>query len=335
MSTGLIILTASPLNALGDFSIPEGWLLCDGRTYDKNEYLNLYRHLLKNGPNSSFDSNSNPLLYGGDSNTFKVPDLTDKFLRGYRGGQSDLQPGKETKEQVNIDEVSSTVNSTISFDSNNSPYQVTGLASQEGLHSHTYAHESPKLIDTKLGYNNDHGFFHRRGLTGNDHKGKSKTTHILVQDIYDIDYCGFYNISEFTGSPPGEDLPWSHYSMWSIAQGNYNLTVPEAADRQKQFSIMKMNADGKVFGSREWPHTYIDDHPNSMELTNTNIRHIHKYSINISESGGHQHTLSEPVNETHSHTHTVSSFSDSVQSSIDGQELRPANTRMVYLIYAK
>ena len=59
MSTGLIILTASPLNALGDFSIPEGWLLCDGRTYDKNEYLNLYLHLLKYGPNSTFDSINN------------------------------------------------------------------------------------------------------------------------------------------------------------------------------------------------------------------------------------------------------------------------------------
>ena len=54
MSTGLIILTASPLNALGSFSIPEGWLLCDGRTYDKNEYLNLYRHLLKNGGSKFF-----------------------------------------------------------------------------------------------------------------------------------------------------------------------------------------------------------------------------------------------------------------------------------------
>lgn len=333
MSTGLIILTASPLNALGDFSIPEGWLLCDGRTYDKNEYLNLYRHLLKNGPNSSFDSNSNPLLYGGDSNTFKVPDLTDKFLRGYRDGQSDLQPGKETKEQVNIDGVTSAVNSSISFGSNTLHYQVTGLASSEGLHSHTYAHESPKLLDTKLGDNNDHGFFHRRSNIGQDHAGISKTTHILLQGIQDINYCGFYDISD---DPPGYDRSWSHYSMWSIAQGNYNLTVPTQADRQRQFSIMRMdNNSGKVFGSRRWPHSYIDDHPNAIELTNTNIRHIHKYSINISESGGHQHTLSEPVNETHSHTHTVSSFSDSVQSSIDGQELRPANTRMVYLIYAK
>ena len=99
---------------------------------------------------------------------------------------------------------------------------------------------------------------------------------------------------------------------------------------------MRMNTNsGQVFGSMEWPHAYIDNHPNAIELTNTNIRHIHKYSINISHSGGHQHTLSGPVNETHSHTHTVSSFSDSAQSSIDGQELRPANTRMVYLIYAK
>ena len=329
MSTGLIILTASPLDSLGDFSIPEGWLLCDGRTYDKNKYLNLYKQLLKNGPNSSFDPSSNPLLYGGDSNTFKVPDLTDKFLRGYRDGQSGLQPGDETKETVNIDGISSTANSTISLDNNTLSYQLTGLASQEGLHSHLYAHDSPRLIDTEL----TNGFFHRRLLSGEQHTGKTKTTHIITQDVVDIDYCGF---SDNSDNPPGEDGPWSHFSMWSIAQGNYQLTVPKSLDstRHRYFSIMKMNDTGEVFGSREWPHSYIDDHPNAMELTNTNMRHIHKYSINISEGGGHQHTLG-PVNETHSHTHTVSSFSNSIQSSIDGQELRPVNIRMVYLIYAK
>ena len=152
----------------------------------------------------------------------------------------------------------SAVNSSISFGSNTSHYQVTGLASSEGLHSHKYAHESPKLVDTRLGDNNDHGFFHRRSNISQDHAGISKTTHIwntCTHGIQGIDYCGFYDISD---DPPGYDESWSHYSMWSIAQGNYNLTIPKTADRHRQFSIMKMNTQsGQVFGSRELKLLYL------------------------------------------------------------------------------
>lgn len=45
-----------------------GWMVCDGRTLQKDEYPELYG-MLGN-------------IYGGDENTFNIPDLRGMFLRG-------------------------------------------------------------------------------------------------------------------------------------------------------------------------------------------------------------------------------------------------------------
>ena len=42
--------------------------------------------------NSTFDSVSNPLLYGGDADSFNVPNLNNRFMRGYKDGDANVQP---------------------------------------------------------------------------------------------------------------------------------------------------------------------------------------------------------------------------------------------------
>ena len=43
------------------------------------------------GSNSTFDSVSNPLLYGGDADSFNVPNLNNRFMRGYKDGDATVQ----------------------------------------------------------------------------------------------------------------------------------------------------------------------------------------------------------------------------------------------------
>ena len=51
---------------------PEGYLVCDGSTYNRVDYPDLAEHLVTNFEN----------LIGNGSTTFAVPDLRGEFLRG-------------------------------------------------------------------------------------------------------------------------------------------------------------------------------------------------------------------------------------------------------------
>ncbi len=55
--------------------IPDGWLICDGSSYDGSnaEYSQLYNII--------------GLTWGGSGSSFRVPDLRGQFLRGVDGGQ--------------------------------------------------------------------------------------------------------------------------------------------------------------------------------------------------------------------------------------------------------
>ena len=61
--------------------------------------------------------------------------------------------------------------------------------------------------------------------------------------------------------------------------------------------------------------------------------------INVTEGqtvevGGLLGSINSVSNEAHSHTHTVTT-NPTVQNTGTGTELRPANTKMIFLIYAK
>ena len=53
-------------------SAPDGYLICDGSTYNRSEYPFLAKHLVSQFPD----------LVGNGTTTFKVPDLRGEFLRG-------------------------------------------------------------------------------------------------------------------------------------------------------------------------------------------------------------------------------------------------------------
>jgi len=96
-SNSSIVPTGSVFSYTGT-TVPEGYLLCDGSTYNKNDYLDLY-NAVKN-------------TFGGDSNNFKVPNLINSFVKGgssttgEKKGQDDV-----VLKQENIPMISPSVSS--------------------------------------------------------------------------------------------------------------------------------------------------------------------------------------------------------------------------------
>ncbi len=337
--TGLISIVASPLSLnSGSFSIPEGWLLCDGRSYLKSDYINLYNHLLKDGPNSIYSSTNEP-LYGGDADNFNVPDLNNRFMRGWKNGSQNLQPGQNISEKIDISGISVEPSiSQLSLTVNSAGYSpISQSISSEGHHTHQYARDGGSggisLESTGL-ENYDNGFFHTRPAQGSQLQTSGRPVHLrddrsgAVQEI-----CSLDNDVE-------------HYSMWSIIQGGsqgYQLTIPddnntlvywqgqfqqqdmaELSIRRRTFVSMK-NPIWQNSNQRVWNHNEYQ--------SNTAIRHIHKYTINVFHNGDHQHTASSSP-QNHTHDHTISTTPTVQSTGANGQELRPANTKMVFLIYA-
>ena len=342
--TGLITIVASPLSLnSGPFSIPEGWLICDGRSYPKSDYLNLYNHLLKDGPNSIYSPTNEP-LYGGDADNFNVPDLNNRFMRGW-GGSENLQPGQDIPEKVDITGISVDPEFTqLALSNNNSSYIPTSQSiSSEGHHTHQYARDGGSGgislestgIDNTNHDNYADGFFHTRPADPGQLLGTSRPAHLKD------DRSGVV-------SSPGCSLDTAveHYSMWSIIQGGgqgYQLAIPGANNTlvywQGQFQqqdMAQLSIRRRTFVSMKnpiWQNSNQRVWNHNEYQSNTAIRHIHKYTINVFQNGDHQHTVSSSP-QNHTHDHTISTTPTVQSTGTSGQELRPANTKMVFLIYA-
>ena len=69
---------SSPPNSTGLHPVEGyGWMVCDGRTLQKDEYPELYG-MLGN-------------IHGGDENTFNIPDLRGMFLRGVGSDKASIE----------------------------------------------------------------------------------------------------------------------------------------------------------------------------------------------------------------------------------------------------
>jgi hypothetical protein len=78
MPVGTILAFAGPSS-----SIPEGWLLCDGKAYDKNQYIDLFNAINVGWGTPSADQ-------------FRVPDLRGMFLRGVNG-DAEIDPDRSAR----------------------------------------------------------------------------------------------------------------------------------------------------------------------------------------------------------------------------------------------
>lgn len=345
--TGLISIVASPLSFnSGPFSIPEGWLICDGRSYLKSDYLNLYNHLLKDGPNSIYSPTNEP-LYGGDADNFNVPNLNNRFMRGW-GGSENLQPGQDIPEKVDITGISVDPEFTqLALSTNSAGYspgnpQITSA----GKHTHQYVKDGGSggisLESTGMEYFDSTGFFHTRPADSSQLLSADQTTHLRDDRSGSVtDICSLYDYT-FAGTNDAE-----FYSMWSIIQGGaqgYQLAIPKSNHNLShlfggQFAgqdMAQLSIRRRTFVSMKnpiWQNSNQRVHNHNEYQSNTAIRHIHKYDIDVHYGGAHEHTVSSTT-QNHTHGHTVSDNPTVQSTGASGQELRPANTKMVFLIYA-
>jgi len=72
-ATNAVAMPAGTIVSYGGETIPEGWLLCDGREVSRSEYANLYNAI------------KTVWGHGNNSTTFNLPDMRGVFQRGVSG----------------------------------------------------------------------------------------------------------------------------------------------------------------------------------------------------------------------------------------------------------
>ena len=151
----------TPLGSIIAFSgnnIPVGFLLCDGSTLNKNEYLDLFNVI--------------GYTYGGSDNEFKLPDLRERFIQG-------------ANENLGESIEAGLPNITGSFGNWN---QWTGSRYGYGAFS---ARSDGGAAGFRASGNDD-----RTGVTFKASNGETKTDGTLKNDVYGkSDHVTPYNIS--------------------------------------------------------------------------------------------------------------------------------------------
>lgn len=338
---GIIKMYASTMidPSSGILSVPESWLLCDGRSYSKTEYSSLYRTLLRN-PSLPFDATTNPLIYGGDDENFNVPNLVNRFVRGWNPEAVPARRvGENVQESVKLDTVSAQANlSGLTF-GNNQPYSLTEVSvGSAGRHNHRYATSNQtdtgraELLSTQ-------GFFHSKPEEGIQEQGANYVTHVRPQDH-----------GNTGGSPCNLHRPAD--KMHSIAQqfGDSILEPSHEGDTPNSWNYRPFKSI-EFFGTGNGGYPYnmpgyfinrgsgsaseIEKDNQRWRWGNTNFRHNHKYNLVVNSAGGHTHSISMTNNDSHTHIFTVNPVitKTATGSSFPGAELRPFNTKLVYIIY--
>jgi microcystin-dependent protein len=311
---------------------PEGWLICDGRSYSKTTYSGLYRVLLKN-PSQPFNSTTNPLLYGGNDTEFNVPNFTNRFVTGWSAQNGSIvEVGTNTQESVNLANIDTQINTSLTY-GNNIPYYISSSGvGQAGRHNHRYATSS--ATDTgRAELSRTQGFFHRKNyLETQDTVGTSYWTHFSP-----INHGGV------TGEPCG--LSYNAERMWSISQQSADSILEpfvRGGDIPDGYSFnpsdeYKPFRSETLFGGRGYPYGIPSEYgqSDSWKWGNRNFRHNHKYNLVTSDAGGHTHSVAMETRDSHTHTVTTTPSLTKVGNSVSnsGLELRPANTKIVYIIY--
>lgn len=326
---GLISMYAPTMvdSVTSNIEPPEGWLICDGRSYSRSDYSTLYRRLLKN-PALPFNATSNPLIYGGNADNFNVPNFINKFVTGWSTQEPAVEVGSQTRESVNLGNIDASISTNLTY-GNNVPYSISSSGvGYAGRHNHRYATSS--ATDTgRAELQRTQGFFHRKEFLGSKETGTNFWAHFTP-----------YNHGGYTDGEPC-NLSYKAEKMWAIAQQS-GLELLEPLVRENNLSFNATDEyrafrSQRLFGGTGYPYGIPGEYGQNdlWKWTNRNFRHNHKYNLVTTTAGGHTHTIAMETRD--SHTHVVSTTPSLVKvgnsSSKVGGELRPANVKIVYIIY--
>lgn len=143
--------------AFGGTEVPDGWLLCDGRSLTNAMFPRLYTAISTNWGNGTVDSNGNLENPENPDTGFNLPDLRGMFLRGVNGSRTSpavMDPGVATRTSWTMGNTGNAVGS-IQIDEflshNHASGQYKYLARISGANTIISADNSPTELDVKSG----------------------------------------------------------------------------------------------------------------------------------------------------------------------------------------
>jgi len=281
---------------------PVGYLACNGQAVSRTKYASLF-----NAIGTAFGA-------GDGSTTFNVPDLKDKFVRGWSGTTARA-----------LGSVQESCNKAHSHGyTMGAAGGVTPTASMDSQGSHTHA-------------------AYTAGAGAHSHSGGTDTqgTHTHPN--------GDYGAGSGTGDwrvhmtrPAGNH---SH-SAWTDAQGQHNHQVKEGAVGTSGSDEVLTSGDDMTRTVQNWSTTTangnhahnvgvgaVGDHQHIVVIAEAGA-HAHSFStsgvgdhthnVSVSTAGQHQHAITVAAIPSHTHTLTINN---------DGEpEARPINVVLLYCI---
>lgn len=214
------------IQAFATNSIPDGWMICDGRALDTNEYHDLYYAI--------------GTMYGKKDDThFMIPDLQGRFIRGWdREGNTDAKRVLGSSQNDALQGHSHSVES----------------CSENGRHFHYIGYKHYPTQEANIGYSTyqhehviDHGSSEKKGNRNTDYDGSHKHEIVIGAPkdyssygtvrmdtetrpinvallfcikVYDVSYTSLLNITRIKTSnmkSPGEGV----YEKFDIIDGPF------------------------------------------------------------------------------------------------------------------
>lgn len=242
-STGGSVDPGTILPFLGDtITIPNGWLLCDGRQVAKATYPDLYARI--------------GVAYGSETTLlFTLPDFRGKMLRGNPVAVPQQILGRGNASGASSPR-SDTLNSNMSFVGNASNDAFIGNA---GSHSHgfNFAHSHNHNHNHNTAYNNDN---HSHSYANHAHNasGPTATRNNGVGNVNPVAQ-GTHNHSPFPGGA-GNSLGEGHAHNW--VSGGTSVNVTSATGNLTSNSESDHN-----HGANSRDHTHTLTHTHTIDTT--------------------------------------------------------------------
>lgn len=282
---------------------PVGYLACNGQAVSRSKYASLF-----NAIGTAFGA-------GDGSTTFNVPDLKDKFVRGWSGTTARaLGSVQESCNKAHTHGYSmgaaGGVTPTASMDSQGT-HAHTSLMYGAGGHSHSGG------TDTQGTHTHPNGDYGAGSGTGDWRVHMTRPAGSHSHSAWtDVQGNHAHNVKEGTSNPTfngsewltsGDDYTYEPaYMSTTTTNGNHghNVGIGAVGDHQHIVVIAEAGAHAHSFST-----SAVGDHT---------------HNLNINNAGAHTHNITVAAIPSHTHSLTINS---------DGEpEARPINVVLLYCI---
>ena len=305
--------TAIEDNEQTPYSIPKGYLLCNGRTLNKNQYPKLFRAI--------------GYTHGGSGNSFKLPDLRERFIVGSGGDNGTVadSAGYNVTETGGSNLVTLTV---AEMPRHNHPVSNVDQTHNHPASSTTLQQSAPHVHPATIGQQGNH--VHPGTVdTGGQHRHTGTTvakgghTHSVRQSRGNTAASGGHSHISGMGGAGGHNHgaasggggQHNHQSNTGGAGGhNHAASSGQNGGHNHPFNIISNGGHNHSAGSSgNGSHA----HTTRQRNNDTGSAGTHNHNLSLNNVGNHGHGVT--YNEGGSHAHLTNTVSE-------GSHTHPGNT---------